>query len=83
MKPTFRPIDGALASGTARQRVAYSVTEICQLTGLGRTTVFIEIAAGRLPARKIGRRTIVLAHDLNVYISTRPLRTSGGDERSR
>jgi hypothetical protein len=43
------------------EKLAYAVNEINEVVPLGRTKAFSEIAAGRLKAHKIGRRTIVLA----------------------
>jgi excisionase family DNA binding protein len=56
-----------------RSRVAYSVAETMALSGLGRDTVYKAIHAGRLPARKLGRRTIVLASDLQRFLEALPV----------
>jgi hypothetical protein len=41
------------------QKQAFSPDEFGRRNGVGRTTVFEEIRAGRLDARKVGRRTII------------------------
>lgn len=38
---------------------AFSPDEFAKLYSIGRTTVFAEIKAGRLDARKVGSRTII------------------------
>ena len=43
--------------------LAYSPREFGRRNAIGLTTVYEELKAGRLTARKIGRRTIVLASD--------------------
>ena len=55
------------------QKLAFSIEEVAELTGLGRTNVYANIASGRLIARKVGlRRTIVTASDLAAFISGLP-----------
>ena len=51
---------------------AYSLAEIKQKTGLGRTSLYKAIAEGRLVARKCGRRTLVLADDLARFLHDLP-----------
>ncbi|MGX1306979.1 hypothetical protein AB7M35_001699 [Amorphus suaedae] len=38
---------------------ALGVNDFCEWAGLGRTKVYEEIAAGRLPVFKVGRRTLI------------------------
>jgi excisionase family DNA binding protein len=42
----------------ASQR-AMSVRDFCKIYGIGRTSLYAEIAAGRLKVRKVGRRTLI------------------------
>jgi excisionase family DNA binding protein len=53
---------------------AYTIAEISQLTGLGRTRLFGEIRSGRLRATKCGRRTLILAEDLEAFLGSLPKR---------
>jgi hypothetical protein len=53
-------------------RLAYSVDDVVALCGIGRTLVFAEIRAGKLIARKCGRRTVVLDADLHRWLSSLP-----------
>lgn len=48
--------------------LAYSVTEACRVTSIGRTRLYILIAEGRLEVRKIGRRTLIPAASLRALI---------------
>jgi excisionase family DNA binding protein len=54
------------------EKKAYTPDEICEVAPIGRTTTFKEIASGRLKAHKIGRRTVILAEDLDEYLRTLP-----------
>jgi excisionase family DNA binding protein len=53
-------------------RLAYSPDEATKVSGVGRTLIFQEIREGRLVARKIGRRTIITADDLQAWLKTLP-----------
>lgn len=48
--------------------LAYRVEEAAALTKLGRTTLYREIAAGRLEAIKVGARTLIPRQALEDYI---------------
>ncbi len=54
------------------QRLAYSIDEFCECTGIGRSTAYEEIKAGRLIARKVRRRTIILPTDAKNYLLNLP-----------
>jgi excisionase family DNA binding protein len=51
-------------SQTVLPKLAYSIGELAAYGPVGRSTIYNAIAAGRLRARKIGRRTIVLDEGL-------------------
>jgi len=53
-------------------RRAYSVPEAMCVLGLCRDTLYKLIREGRLPARKIGRRTVVLESDLQQFLESLP-----------
>jgi excisionase family DNA binding protein len=44
--------------------LAHSVAEACARSGIGRTSIYDMINSGQLIARKRGRRTLILADDL-------------------
>jgi excisionase family DNA binding protein len=48
---------------------AYSVPQICELAGVGRTHLYAQIKEGKLKALKCGRRTIVLDEELRRWLS--------------
>ncbi|MHB2211445.1 helix-turn-helix domain-containing protein [Methylobacterium sp. CM6257] len=52
---------------------AHSIAEVIERAGSSRTTIYAEIAAGRLKARKLGRRTLILDKDLEDWLATLPL----------
>jgi excisionase family DNA binding protein len=60
-------------------RRAHSIAETCALTGLGRDTVYSAIRDGRLVARKLGRRTIIIDDDLRQFLAGLP--RAGGHEQ--
>ena len=60
------------ALGMAGTKLAYSVEEAAEALGLGRTMLYGEIAAGRLRAKKIGKRTIILVDDARAYLASLP-----------
>ena len=57
-------------------RLAYSVTESCVAAGIGRTHLYELIARGELRAVKVGRRTLILAADLDEWLQGLPSITS-------
>jgi excisionase family DNA binding protein len=53
-------------------RVAHSIAEVCAATGLGRDGVYDAIRDGRLVARKLGRRTVIVDDDLRRFLDGLP-----------
>lgn len=49
-------------------KAAYSIAELCQIIGLGKTTVYSEISAGRIKTLKAGRRTLVPATEVAAFL---------------
>jgi excisionase family DNA binding protein len=54
------------------ERVAFSIEEAGEAAGVGRSFVFEEIRAGRLVAKKAGRRTLIAAADLMDWLKSLP-----------
>jgi excisionase family DNA binding protein len=50
------------------QRIAYAVPEFCQLAGIGRSTLYEEIKAGRIAVVKVGRRTLITAEEGRAWL---------------
>jgi hypothetical protein len=67
-----------------RQRRAWqramSIRAFCERYDIGRTSVYVEISAGRLRARKAGRRTIITADDAEEWLSRLPVLQEALDE---
>jgi excisionase family DNA binding protein len=53
-------------------RKSFTIPEVIRDTGTSRTTIYEEIKAGRLKARKLGRRTLILADDLQNWLAALP-----------
>ncbi len=51
---------------------ALTVADVTRRTGIGRTSIFEAIRAGRLRARKAGARTLVMADDLKAFLDSLP-----------
>ena len=49
--------------------LSLSIEEVCSATGLGRTKLYEAINKGLLPAKKYGKRTIILKNDLEGFLS--------------
>lgn len=48
--------------------LALSIEEVQAATGLGRTKVYEIINSGSLPAKKVGKRTVILRADLDAFL---------------
>jgi excisionase family DNA binding protein len=53
-------------------KAAYSVPEAMCVLGLCRDSVYKLIRSGKLPARKIGRRTIITVRDIEHFLASLP-----------
>jgi excisionase family DNA binding protein len=51
---------------------AHSIPEVMLAIGVCRDGIYKLINEGRLPARKVGRRTVVLASDLQAFLESLP-----------
>ncbi len=54
------------------EKLAYSIREVVEAGGGSRTVVYEAINAGKLKAKKRGKRTIILAADLTQYLESLP-----------
>ncbi|WP_334006668.1 helix-turn-helix domain-containing protein [Burkholderia cepacia] len=50
-----------------------SVNDFCRWAGIGRTAVYAEMKAGRLSARKFGRRTIIPQVEAERWLTSLPM----------
>jgi excisionase family DNA binding protein len=46
------------------QRLACTIDEACQATGIGRTKLYEELAAGRIQSTTVGRRRLILVKSI-------------------
>lgn len=51
--------------------LAVPIPEAARLGGVGRSTIYAEIAKGNLKIRKVGRRTIVAMDDLREWLASK------------
>ncbi len=65
------------------RQLAYSVASAIRITGLGRTSLYREISAGRLIAHKVGRRTLIHAEDLDRWLASQPTMVARPDREER
>jgi excisionase family DNA binding protein len=59
-----------------------NVYEAAKLAGVGRSTIYEELASGRLSARKLGRRTIIPEHALREWMENLPAYRSGNSSHN-
>lgn len=52
--------------------MAYSVSDVLKMVGIGRTKFYALVKSGEIKTRKVGNRTIVLAADLETWLATLP-----------
>jgi hypothetical protein len=52
--------------------IAYTIHGAGKASGLGRTSLYEAIGAGKIEARKAGNRTLILADSLRAYIAGLP-----------
>ena len=51
---------------------AHTIDWVCEDSTVGRTKVYSEIKVGRLKARKVGKRTIILDPDYRAWLAALP-----------
>lgn len=54
------------------ERRAFAPAEIATRNGIGIATVWRAIAAGKITAHKLGRRTLILAEDESAWLASLP-----------
>lgn len=57
----------------------FSIVETTRILGIGRSTLYAIIKEGRLPVRKLGKRTLVRKEDLDRFIEELPV--LGADQK--
>jgi Helix-turn-helix domain len=64
------------------RKLAHSVAEFAQLSGLGRSFLYEQIKAGLLPIRKAGRRTLILHDEGQAWLAKLPVAGQRGPSPS-
>jgi hypothetical protein len=54
------------------RKLAYSIAELCEMAGVGRSFLYEEVKAGHLVVTKAGRRSIVLHDDAVAWLAALP-----------
>lgn len=54
------------------EKVAFDISEFCKAFGVGRSFVYEELAAGRLKAKKIGRKNLITKADAEEWLASLP-----------
>jgi excisionase family DNA binding protein len=54
------------------EKLSLTIEEAAKLTSIGRSKLYQAISAGRLQARKFGRRTVILRSDLERFLAALP-----------
>ena len=57
------------AAGPPAERLAYSVEEAAQITGLSRDLLYDQMRTGRLAYLKVGRRRIITRQHLEAFLT--------------
>lgn len=57
--------------------LSYGIADAVKASGVGRSLLYEHIKSGRLKARKLGRRTLILAEDLHNWLATLPTFQAG------
>jgi excisionase family DNA binding protein len=68
---------------TDHTKLAYTVPQACDASGIGRTRLYELIAAGNLEARRCGGRTLIPAASLAAYIASLPAAPIRAKETAR
>jgi excisionase family DNA binding protein len=53
-------------------RLAHSISDVTNITGVGRSFIYEEIKEGRLRIRKAGRRSLIFDSDLKAWLASLP-----------
>jgi excisionase family DNA binding protein len=64
----------SITSGPIDNKVGYTIDEAADQAGICRSNIYKAMDAGKLPARKLGRRNIILHADLVKFLEGLPTR---------
>lgn len=72
MVPKTPARDAEAGASTPSDPIAVTIREACRITGLARSSVYREIAAGRIRAVKAGKRTLLPMSSLRKWLAELP-----------
>ncbi len=52
--------------------ITHTIADAAKVSGLGRTSLYAAIGAGKIEARKAGARTLITADSLRAYLASLP-----------
>jgi excisionase family DNA binding protein len=64
---------GFLMKVDVDSKLAFTINETCEVSGLGRNTVYRLIGRGELPSRMVGGRRLILKEDLQSVLKGTPV----------
>ena len=53
-------------------KISVTIREACELSGLGRSSIYKLFNEGKLTPRKSGKRTLILVRELEAYLKNLP-----------
>ena len=64
------------------EQLLYTITQCCRMAAIGRTKFYQLVASGEIPVRKVGKKTLVAAADLQNWVERLPtMEIKNGDRR--
>ena len=63
---------GEMPAPAANHPLAYCVEDAAAMIGISRSTMYEFVKDGRIPARKIGTRTVIRHCDLEAFLEAAP-----------
>jgi excisionase family DNA binding protein len=73
-KPARPKVEPPAETSVLEDRLYVRVKEAQKIMGLGRSSLYKEIAEGRLPIRKAGRKTMIAMSDIHAWFAALPPR---------
>jgi excisionase family DNA binding protein len=64
----------------AEMKIALTILQAAERIGVGRTTIYKLISTRRLTPRKLGKRTLIVAEELDALVKSLP---AGGPTREK
>jgi excisionase family DNA binding protein len=62
----------AIPPDQSSEKLTYTIVEAVRALGIGKSTIYLAMASGKLSARKCGSRTLITSDELKRFVSTLP-----------